>query len=58
VVPHEGATLRAEDVMDWCRDRVAGFKRPRSVSFAREEEIPRTATGKVQHRILKKRFEA
>jgi fatty-acyl-CoA synthase len=58
VVPHEGATLRAEDIMDWCRDRVAGFKRPRSVSFAREEEIPRTATGKVQHRILKKRFEA
>ena len=32
--------------------RMAGFKTPREVEFA---EIPRTATGKIQKNVLKKR---
>ena len=33
--------------------RIAGYKRPRSCSFIADAEMPRTATGKIQHRLLK-----
>ena len=57
IVPHTGEAPAAEEILDWCRSRLAGHKRPRSVSFIRDEEMPRTATGKVLHRVLRKRFE-
>jgi acyl-coenzyme A synthetase/AMP-(fatty) acid ligase len=37
---------------------MAGYKRPRAVSFMAESEIPRTATGKIQHRLLRERVSA
>lgn len=36
----------ADDLIAWCREGLAAFKRPRSVDFA--EELPKTATGKLQ----------
>jgi len=42
--------------MAWSKERMAGFKRPRSYKFIAEDEMPRNATGKVLHRELKKRF--
>lgn len=57
VVLHDGASMEASDLVDWCKTRIAGYKRPRTVSFLREEDLPRTASGKIQHRILKKRYE-
>jgi acyl-CoA synthetase (AMP-forming)/AMP-acid ligase II len=53
VVLREGGEATAEALMDWCRARLAGFKRPRAVSFLAAGEIPRTATGKVQHGQLR-----
>jgi acyl-CoA synthetase (AMP-forming)/AMP-acid ligase II len=53
IVPHEGTAPSEAEVIDWCRGRIAGYKRPRSVSFVRDDEIPRTATGKIQHRLLR-----
>jgi fatty-acyl-CoA synthase len=53
VVLREGVTAGEADLAAWCRDRVAGYKRPRTFTFVREEEVPRTATGKIQHRLLK-----
>ena len=49
---------REEELIDWCKDRIAGYKRPRSVSFIREEEMPRTATGKILHRVLRTQLSA
>ena len=46
VVPHEGVTLSAEDVIAHCRALIAGYKCPRSVTF-RNEPLPLSATGKV-----------
>ena len=37
----------------WCRGRIAGYKRPKSFVFIDEREMPRTATGKIQHRRLR-----
>jgi len=53
IVLHEGAAATEAGMLDWCRDKMAGYKRPRAVSFMRESEIPRTATGKIQHRLLR-----
>jgi HIP---CoA ligase len=39
------APVSEADLMSWCRDRMAGFKAPRSVEFIRE--LPLNATGKV-----------
>ena len=55
IVLHAGATVTEADLVAWCRDRIAGYKRPRSVSFIGDEEMPRTATGKILHRVLKAR---
>ena len=44
-----------KELLQWCTTRIAGYKRPRSVSVIREEEMPRTATGKILHRALRDR---
>ena len=56
IVLHDGAQAAEADVIAWCRDKMAGYKRPRSVSFVAEADMPRTATGKIQHRVLRERL--
>jgi fatty-acyl-CoA synthase len=56
VVLHEGASLNESDLTEWSKERLAGYKRPRSYVFLAESEMPRNATGKVLHRELKARF--
>ncbi len=42
----EGETATAEDIREFCRDKIAHFKIPRYVLFV--DEFPMTITGKVQ----------
>lgn len=56
VVLHQGAEATEAELRDWCRARLAGFKCPSRIVFVDETEMPRTATGKVLHRILRQRF--
>ena len=56
IVLHDSATLQESDLIAWSKERMAGYKRPRSYKFIAESEMPRNATGKVLHRELKKRF--
>ncbi len=58
VVPRPGTTVDEATLIDWCRERMAGYKRPRSVRVVSEGELPRTATGKIQHRALRDRLAA
>jgi acyl-CoA synthetase (AMP-forming)/AMP-acid ligase II len=53
IVPRDGAAPSEGEIIEWCRSRIAGYKRPRSVSFIGDAEMPRTATGKIQHRLLR-----
>ena len=46
VVLAPGAALSAADLIQWCRDGLAAFKRPRAVLLV--DDLPKTATGKVQ----------
>jgi len=45
---------RAEEVISCC-DRMADYKRPKAVHVITEEEMPRTASGKILHRALRMR---
>ena len=56
VIPQDGATPDEAELFAWCKERIAGYKRPRSYSFMREQDVPRTATGKILHRVLKTRL--
>ncbi|MEE8346371.1 MAG: long-chain-fatty-acid--CoA ligase [Dehalococcoidia bacterium] len=54
VVLREGATASDEEIMDFCRDKLGGFERPRSVDFV--GMLPRNPTGKVLKRQLREPF--
>jgi fatty-acyl-CoA synthase len=54
VVPRAGASLSGAEIVAFCRERLAGFKRPRYVEFVASERIPRSATGKLQRHELAK----
>jgi fatty-acyl-CoA synthase len=56
IVLRTGQALVAGQLEDWCRERMAGFKRPRGYRFVDESTLPRTATGKIQHRVLRDRL--
>ncbi|MBV8405584.1 MAG: AMP-binding protein [Gammaproteobacteria bacterium] len=47
-----GARATAEELIAHCRTLLAGYKIPREVRF---EEIPKTATGKIQKYLLRER---
>ena len=46
VIALEGLSPSAEDLTEFCRERLAGYKRPRHYEFV--DELPKTATGKIQ----------
>lgn len=54
VVLREGQTATQEEIMEFCRGKLGGFERPRSVDFAKE--LPRNPTGKVLKRELREPF--
>ena len=47
-----GCNATAEELMAWCRERLAHYKCPRTIVFA---DIPKTSTGKVQKFALRER---
>ena len=48
----EGATATAEEVIEFCRSRMARFKVPKSVVFG---PLPKTSTGKIQKFLLREK---
>jgi acyl-CoA synthetase (AMP-forming)/AMP-acid ligase II len=43
-------------LLEHCRDKLAAFKRPKQIIFIKAEEMPRTPTGKILHRVLRDRY--
>ena len=54
VVVGRADRVTEEQIIEFCRDRLAGFKRPRSVVFV--GELPRNVLGKVLKRDLREEF--
>ena len=51
VVLKEGETATAEEIIQFCRERLSKFKVPKAVEF--RDQLPKTLVGKVMRRILR-----
>jgi fatty-acyl-CoA synthase len=56
VIVPRSPEVRAEEIIEWARGRMAAFKVPRVVQFV--EQLPKTATGKILWRELQERERA
>jgi len=54
VVKRAGSSLTEKDLIDWARDKLAGYKRPRSIDFL--DALPRNASGKMLKRKLRESY--
>lgn len=54
VIPREGGSLGEEDVLAHCKRNLAAFKVPKKVFIT--DDLPKTATGKIQRRIVAQHF--
>ena len=48
-----GHTLTEQDIIQHCREHMAGFKVPKTIVFS---ELPKTSTGKVQKFVLRQKI--
>lgn len=54
VVPAPGVDVTEEEIVEFCRGKLAKYKIPKKVVFV--DSLPRTATGKILKKELKARF--
>jgi acyl-CoA synthetase (AMP-forming)/AMP-acid ligase II len=54
VVPRK--PVEEKVLMDWCKEKLAGYKRPKKIVYITPEDMPRTGTGKILHRVLRERL--
>lgn len=54
VVLRTAMQASADELIDFCRDRLAGFKRPRSVDFV--AALPRNANGKISRKEVREPY--
>ncbi|PWZ11701.1 Oxalate--CoA ligase [Zea mays] len=54
LIPRDGSALREEEVLAHCRRNLASFKVPKKVFIT--DDLPKTATGKIQRRIVAQHF--
>jgi acyl-coenzyme A synthetase/AMP-(fatty) acid ligase len=54
VVVRPGFVVTATDIDRVCRERIASYKRPRSVDFV--DALPKTGSGKIQRHQIRSRY--
>ena len=54
VVLKPGTSLKVDELIDFCRDRIAGYKIPRQLEII--DEMPRNPSGKILKKELRKPF--
>ena len=50
VIPKSGASIRSDQIIAFCKERLAAFKCPQKITFSKD--FPRTSLGKVRKREL------
>ncbi len=56
IVPKSKAKIDEKMIKEYCRGRMAGYKCPKQAIFIDDNEMPRTPTGKILHRIIRERY--
>lgn len=49
-----GFKATEEEVIEFCKDRLAGYKKPKSVEFM--DELPKTGSGKIYKKALRDKY--
>ncbi len=49
--PDYKGKIKEEEILEWCKENIATYKRPRFVEF--REQLPKSGAGKILRRILK-----
>uniref|UniRef100_A0A7E4V015 Medium-chain acyl-CoA ligase ACSF2, mitochondrial n=1 Tax=Panagrellus redivivus TaxID=6233 RepID=A0A7E4V015_PANRE len=45
---NHNSTVSAEEIREWCKGKIAHFKIPKYILFKKDDEFPKTVTGKIQ----------
>jgi acyl-CoA synthetase (AMP-forming)/AMP-acid ligase II len=53
---HEPTDDLKTDIRRQTRNKIAGYKVPKTIDFIDDDEMPRTGTGKILHRVLRERY--
>jgi len=59
VIPKSGLSpdqISEDLIKEYCKNNLAAYKRPKEVIFIAPEEMPRTPTGKILHRVLRQTY--
>ena len=54
VVRKEGMVVEAQEIIDFCVNRISGYKKPKRVDFM--DDFPKTSMGKVMKRVLREPY--
>ena len=54
VVLTDGIKATEKDIIQFCKDRLASYKKPRSVEF--KKELPKSPTGKILKRVIRDHY--
>ena len=54
VVIKEGVSISENDIIEFCKEKIASYKKPKSVDFI--SEVPRNASGKVLKKVLREPY--
>lgn len=56
VVPKDNEQLSEQEIIEFCKDKIASFKKPKSVSFV--NRLPRNSAGKILKNVLKEQLKS
>jgi acyl-CoA synthetase (AMP-forming)/AMP-acid ligase II len=54
IIPREGSNIDEDEVLSFCKKNLATFKVPKKVFIT--DSLPKTATGKIQRRLVAEHF--
>lgn len=54
VILKQGSTISEEDLIDYCRQSLGSYKKPRSIDFV--DELPKNPSGKIARRAVKEKY--
>ena len=54
IVLNEGQSSSQDEIIQYCRERLAGYKIPRSVNFV--PSLPKSTSGKILKRVIREEY--
>ncbi len=57
IILKENCSCQEGELVAFCAERLARYKVPKSVRIIPADDMPRTASGKILHRVLRERFQ-